>query len=309
MKRKTIKKAGFTIVEVALFLAVSGILMIGLIAGSNLSISRQRYNDSVNNFAELLRGTYSDVLNVSNDKDPNSAETQAGRTTTAVYGKLISIGERDPADPNTIDDAIYSYDIVGRAVSSSSINTSRVIDMMFDKEGVGQKSGINSNIYATNCNTNPVNCLPNTFYRETVYNIPWSGIVTRGGSGKDNGNRFRGAILVLRSPVTGSIRTYTFDYDNDALSTALNNANINTSFHYQSLEANAYSKFRQYLEVVSSVAGGGESEDGLTFCIDSDDNTFDNRRGVNIAARASNSSGITLLEMDDDNGYCKGRSK
>ena len=65
--KKHIIKHGFTIVEVSLFLALSGFLMVGLILGANISIARQRYNDSVNSFADFIRGAYADTLNVANE--------------------------------------------------------------------------------------------------------------------------------------------------------------------------------------------------------------------------------------------------
>jgi type II secretory pathway pseudopilin PulG len=57
------KRAGFTIIEIMIFLAISGILIIGVIAGSGVITARHRYNDSVQNLTELLRSQYSAVIN------------------------------------------------------------------------------------------------------------------------------------------------------------------------------------------------------------------------------------------------------
>jgi len=54
---------GFTIIEVMIFLAISGVLIIGIIAGSGVTVARHRYNDSVQDFAQLLREQYSSVIN------------------------------------------------------------------------------------------------------------------------------------------------------------------------------------------------------------------------------------------------------
>ena len=59
-------RRGFTLVEVSLFLAVTGLLFIGIVAGVQGSMSQQRYNDSVQSFAEFLRSAYSQVMNVEN---------------------------------------------------------------------------------------------------------------------------------------------------------------------------------------------------------------------------------------------------
>lgn len=288
-------KSGFTIVEIALFLALSGFLMVGLIMGANVSISRQRYNDSVNSVAEFVRGTYADALNVSNDNDPSDPSADAGRSTTAIYGKLISIGEDD-------GDIIYVYDLVGKAVSSSSVKASRIIDMMHD-------STIDANIFKPNdCSINPVGCV-NSYYRMTSYEIPWSGTLSRGNdAGSDNGARFHGAILIIRSPITGNIRTYNFNYDKTVIKNKISEKSIRTNFHAQASDYQARNNFKTYLTELSqtSLDNGGENE--MIFCVDSDDNTGGNRRGVKIAARATNSSGVMLTEMDQQNADCEGRT-
>jgi len=293
MKHTPSTKSGFTIIEIALFLALSGFLMVGLIMGANVSISRQRYNDSVNSFAEFVRGTYADALNVSNDKNPDVPTDEAGRSTTAIYGKLISIGEDD-------GDTVYVYDLVGRAVSSSSVKASRIIDMMYD-------SSIDANIFMpSGCDVNPVGCT-NTFYRMDSYEIPWSGNLSRGAdAGSNNGDRFHGAILIIRSPVTGNIRTYNFNYDKSAVKNKINEKHIPTNFHSQTSNGQARNLFKTYLTELSqtSLDNGGENE--MIICIDSDDNNSGNRRGIKISARATNSSGVMLTEMDKENADCTG---
>ena len=52
------KKKGFTLIEVALFLAITGMLFIGIAAGVQNSIYQQKINDSVQGFAEFLRSVY-----------------------------------------------------------------------------------------------------------------------------------------------------------------------------------------------------------------------------------------------------------
>lgn len=294
MKHISSTKTGFTIIEVALFLALSGILMIGLVAGANSSIARQRYNDSVNSFAEFVRGVYADTLNVSSDKNPDYAGDRAGRTTTAVYGKLISIGEEGAGD------TVYVYDLVGNAVSSSSVSSTRIIDMMHE-------STINANIFQNDCSATPASCT-STFYRMTSYAVPWEAALSRGrDAGSSNGSRFHGTILIVRSPVTGNIRTYTFNHDHTDVKNQLNSEHISTNFHTQSATGQDYSNFKKYLTKLASTSIGNGGENEMIICVDSDDNPGPNRRGVKIAVRAANSSGVTLTEMDSTNADCEGR--
>ncbi len=288
------RKTGFTIIEIALFLALSGFLMVGIIVGANISISRQRYNDTVNDFAEFIRGVYTDVLNVSNDKNPEESTEEAGRTKTAVYGKLISIGECADTSCSTLDDTIYVYDIVGLARSSASVRGERAIQMLYNGFGSG---GVEAGIVDTSGCSTVVGC--QKFYRKNEYHVSWDGIiqVKNGISGTTNGSRFRGAILVVRSPSTGSIRTYTFSYGNSH--------DVVYLFHNYETFSNAKTNFTKFLkEKVDASTNHGQNE--LTVCIESDDNVGANRRGLKIDARASNSSGVMLTEMDQDNS-CLGR--
>ena len=279
-------KPGFTLIEVALFLALSGLIMVGIIVGANATISRQRYNDSVTNFAEYIRGIYEDVVNVSNDKDPSVTEQEAGRTKTAIYGKLLSFGECTTPTCQEISNKIYTYDIVGLAVSSASVKGSRVIDMLYNEVNAG---GVYANIFdRTNCSG--VTVCQNQFYRMSTYEIPWEGSAET-----SNGSKYRGAILIVRSPATGGVRTYTYTYTNN-----------NYNFHLQTNDTGAYTNFASFLREVGHKNNNyGENE--LTLCVDSDDNSNSNRRGITISARATNTAGVGLNELDDENSPCLGR--
>ena len=290
--KKHFKKTGFTIIEVALFLALSGLLMVGIIVGANISISRQRYNDTVNDFAEFIRGAYTDVLNVSNDKNPEISTDEAGRTKTAVYGKLISIGECVDTACSSLDNTIYVYDIVGLAVNSASVKGERALDMLYNTVANG---GVDASIIDTSGCSTVVGC--QKFYRKNEYHVSWDGIIQVKNNGSNNGNRFRGAILVVRSPATGSIRTYTYSYGNDHSAMYL--------FHLYESYSNAKANFTSFLkDKINASTNHGENE--LTVCIESDDNVSADRRGLRISARASNSSGVMLTEMDTDSS-CLGR--
>ena len=54
---------GFTIIEVVLVIAISGLMAAGIMIGVSSSINRQQYRDSVQSFAAFLRSEYSKVVN------------------------------------------------------------------------------------------------------------------------------------------------------------------------------------------------------------------------------------------------------
>lgn len=79
---KKLSEKGFTVIEVMLVLAITGLLFVGIVGSSFGSIQFQRYEDSVNSFAESLRNIYNEVLNPRSD--------QGGHSDTAMYGKMIT---------------------------------------------------------------------------------------------------------------------------------------------------------------------------------------------------------------------------
>lgn len=103
------KRRGFTLIEVAIFLAVTGALFVAVTAGVQNSIYQQRVNDSVQNFMEFIRQTYAEVSNVQNLDNK-------GRTDTAIYGRLMVFGEtHDLAGESLEPDQhpVFVYTVVG----------------------------------------------------------------------------------------------------------------------------------------------------------------------------------------------------
>ena len=62
---------GFTIIEVTLFLAITGAIAIVIVVGFSSQIAAQRYYDSVNEFKSKLDNIYNGVNNIQNFFDNN----------------------------------------------------------------------------------------------------------------------------------------------------------------------------------------------------------------------------------------------
>lgn len=90
-------KRGFTIIEVMLVLAITGLMLIGVLGNTYSSIKSQRYNDAVVSFAESLRQVYNEVLS------PRSRDDESGASDLAIYGKaLIFNGSSNPGVFQTV---------------------------------------------------------------------------------------------------------------------------------------------------------------------------------------------------------------
>ncbi len=95
---KQISQPGFTIIEVVLFLAISGLLAVGLMVGTGAAIQRQQYRDSVQSYANFLRNQYAQVISVGNydsaDRkcplEPSGSEAPRGRSNCVVVGRYVA---------------------------------------------------------------------------------------------------------------------------------------------------------------------------------------------------------------------------
>jgi len=69
------RQRGFTIIEVVLFLAISGLLIVLLVAGWTVRINTERYRDSVTTLQSFIQQQYNLVYNVENDRSDQLACT------------------------------------------------------------------------------------------------------------------------------------------------------------------------------------------------------------------------------------------
>ena len=98
------KQKGFTIIELVLFLGITGALFAALMIGVNTNIYQQRYKDSVIAYKTLLEQQYADVAyprNERNDKwtcnnetgvqpEPNGGEAR-GTSNCVLLGRYIQV--------------------------------------------------------------------------------------------------------------------------------------------------------------------------------------------------------------------------
>lgn len=93
---------GFTIVEVSIFLAVSGLLLLTMFIGTGSMVSRQRFTDTTDSLQTFFQSQYDEVVNGVNvstaPTECGGATGASGQSTCLLVGKLLTI----PAGSTTI---------------------------------------------------------------------------------------------------------------------------------------------------------------------------------------------------------------
>ncbi len=143
------KKLGFTILEVVIVLAVSGLLFTVLIASTSSTIQRHRYEDSTQEAVDMFQQFYADVANTQiNTPDSNRCQGSAtggssgpGRTSCVVYGKMIEFLNQYDATGNPTavvrSTTVIGDDVIGsKSDPTNPANTSNNLSTASDESAL-----------------------------------------------------------------------------------------------------------------------------------------------------------------------------
>lgn len=261
-------KRGFTLVEVSLFLAVTGLLFLGIAIGIQGSLFQQRYNDAVQSFAEFLRSVYSQTTNVENISGVGS-----GRSNQAIYGKLIVFGETEDFEGNDAEGSVFVYTVVGNI---GDISTENVLSSLNE---------LGANIIVKNGDLGYK-------YAGVVeeYFPRWgAGIQTTQGW-SDGYNSYKGAVLIVRHPRSGTVFTYSYDGNSETL---------NNLFEINDKMAAGATAIQNPLEEL--IKAEVFKMETINFCVNPEGENLSNvRRNIRIIAGARNASGVEIIGQNDD---------
>lgn len=314
------ERKGFTIIEVSLFLALTGFMFVGLAVGTSANIARQRYNNAVQDFAEFLRSVYSSVINVENDATSigtgmrdnlgnhltacslsgqvgnnglgfygdTSTDIKAGRTECAIYGKLVTFGEV------ANDTTARVYTVVGDA-SDSGINNRVSTDLAALAE-VKADIIIAKQVASGTCNYGYAGNF-------TTYSPTWNARI------EDVANTKPlkvGAILIFRSPLSGIIQTYVLKNNSSnqprtIKASALiggSNFGCNTVAAKRSTALSSGQLLSSYFTGNNWETANWQKAD-VEFCLGSEDLfAVSKRRNIRLLADARNASAVSLVSQD-----------
>lgn len=233
---------GFSIIEVMLFLAISGALTVAVLVGAGTSISQQRYRDSVNSLSNLLQQQYSEVTTVRNDRDTKwtcdgvaglveapAGGASRGTTDCAVIGKYLSLDDKK----------VTIQTVIGKTTALNEGD-----DIVALGEANLSLSAIDRQEYV----------------------IEWGAAMQR-----INKTPTATTVLIVRSPTTGSIRTFIDEANGSAQAPALmvTAANLQTGTHICMESDGLFTGKRFDIELIANASGPTGVKmngDGTTSC-------------------------------------------
>lgn len=177
---------GFTVTEVMIFLAISGLMLVGAIVGVTSNINNTRFNDGVRSTTSFVQGQYNEVSSGRNMR-PDTAGCIGGQPSVA-----------GPSEPAGMTDCV----ILGRF-------------LYFSGDTVTSKYIVANGIllgHTTGTDTNVLNQLNPRVATDAIYQqqfpIPWSiGINKMTRDNAATGAQVN-SLFIVRSPVSGKILVY-----------------------------------------------------------------------------------------------------
>ena len=275
-------KRGFTIIEVSIFLAVTGLLFIGITVGVQNSIFHQRYNDAVQSFADFLRGVYDGVLNVQG--------SGYGRSEQIVYGKMIVFDSQDGEDGG--DSGGGENNGCLEQLEGAGLETKQgfcVYTLVGDDPDITEDIGLTALLRNVGLSTTvPANSDDSGESAEggealagviETYSPKWGVGVQEKVVGDSSSKPFKGTILIVRHPYSGKVHTL---FSNKAMT----ESELSGAFHADAL------KF-SYEDVDFCINPNGIDGDPSAISAD-----------VRIAKNAGNAVGVDVI-MDSGNNKCR----
>ena len=295
----TTAKKGFTIIEVVLFLGITGLMFLGLVISTRHNITGQRFSASVNDFDSFLRQVYNQVENVQIANRDNvltftsdnycvidgavsvtvgptghtvtktgsritKLDKDGGRSGCSVYGKLVTFGEGLPSS-NKNSKNIYVYDVIGDVVDARN-----TIVATNEKDSMRE---VHLGIVANRNGSRVVSSYS--------YTLDWGAWVET-----TTGSRMSGALLIVRSPFSGVIHTYYHAFTESQIDI--------TGSNYTSTASSVTSNITNNDNISSDYV-----LTELDFCINSEDRgNSSKRRNIRLSRDARNASDIILIEQD-----------
>lgn len=180
------RQAGFTIIEITLFMAITGLLFTIAILGTGNAIRTVRFTDSGRSLESYVQKQYDDILNGLNDRSNQISCTSGtidtttpqnvGTSNCVVMGRLLQF--------STSGTTITNYKVIG--TEPANVNYSQSDDQLI--------ASFNPTVVTTS--------------GVTTFDVPWGAPFT--GFKRLNTSTATNGLLLIRSPSSTRIVSYTF---------------------------------------------------------------------------------------------------
>lgn len=197
--------SGFTIIEVMLFLAITGLMLAGILANANRSVNEQHYRDGVESVRNVFASEYAKVYSLTNS------------ATSAVANPCVDDGAA-PAKARGMSDCLYVGRLIEIAPTSgdgSSLKVRPVVARALTEGNRYGDSSVTTGAAIANAQLTEeysfrvADGLESTANSSLVTNdtLPWSLAAVRPGADGSE-DRMNVSFLILRSPIDGSVQSY-----------------------------------------------------------------------------------------------------
>ena len=293
-------RRGFTLIEVAIFLAITGALFVSVTVGVQNSIYQQRVNDSVQNFAEFLRGVYAEVTNVQNPGMQNVEAGEGnnnGRSNQAIYGKLITFGESrnlagEEINGGNPSNEAFVYSVVGKVLEESDSTSGGILQIL-------QRLGASVAILKTDDRGDKEVSLAGL---AESYTPRWAAEIEpacgNGDCSWTYDQPLQGTVLIVRHPSSGVVYTYYMD----------KTIQVNEKMQWLERDENVEQVNLTLAEMCKEYPSdtgcfSDFTQQDIDFCINPDPGVVTLRRDVRIDKGARNASGVVIVS--DDESRCR----
>lgn len=197
MKRRV---QGFTIIETTLVLAITGLIATIVLIGISTSLNQQRYIDSVNQVVNYFQGQYTATANTANDRDPkercnpstglsiDTTDETVGSSNCLILGTVL----RSSNGKDVTTYSVVALQDPGDAANVAGLEDSELLAASNVRQGQETDS----------------------------YNVDWGSQLLDPSAAAPA----RFTVMVVRTPVTGTIHTYSALSDTISLTDLLTSA-------------------------------------------------------------------------------------
>lgn len=180
-------QTGFTIIEVMLFLAITGVLTAAVLVGSGVSINQQRYRDSITSLQSYIQQQYNQVANITNGR--------AGDWTCDGNGNVTQTSGPSGGEPRGTSDCVVLGRVITVDSTGTQLTTSNVV-------GYHNPNGVTQTSDLAELTTNyKLGIVP---FQQDTTSVNWSAQIVK----PKTTTPMPLSILIIRSPLSGVTLTF-----------------------------------------------------------------------------------------------------